>query len=248
MKEKQELNGYDGFFSTRLRKLMDEGRVRQHELAEKTETSRQAISQYMDGTSLPNSDKLYRICQYFGVSSDYMLGLSSTPSYDHDIKAVCDTIGLSEKAVNFLIHQSAHYGNEELDYLLSNEEAYAEDESLDENRENFRILDNLYSMLRYKFVAEIDSSAAGKKELFYNIVGSLVDMDSEIAEQADTLKDDQGLSSLHEVAERVLQADFIIELKRAQQSYHDILWNNTIRVIEEGRSRRQKMGNQKRRD
>jgi len=248
MKEKQELSGYDGFFSTRLRKLMDEGRVRQHELSEKTETSRQAISQYMDGTSLPNSDKLYRICQYFGVSSDYMLGLSSTPSYDRDTKAVCDTVGLSEKAVNFLIHQNTHYGNEELDYLLSNEEPYVEDESLDENRENFRILDNLYSMLRYKYDVLIDKSTADKKKLFYSIVGNLVDIDSELEEQVSNLEGTQGLDSLHQVAERVLQADFIIELKRAQKLYDDILWKNTMRVVEEGRSRRQKMGNQKRRD
>lgn len=43
-----------------------------------------------------------KLAQYYGVSSDYLLGLSGTPSVDEDIKVVFKITGLSEKAINTL--------------------------------------------------------------------------------------------------------------------------------------------------
>ena len=98
-KQASKLKGYDNVFAQRLRTLMKERGVTQDILAEKAGCSRQAVSQYMDGSSAPNVDKLLSIAEYFSVSTDYLLGLSGTPTNDKDLRFVCDYTGLSETAV-----------------------------------------------------------------------------------------------------------------------------------------------------
>lgn len=44
--------------------------------------------------------KIKKLAIYYGVSSDFLLGLSDTPSIKEDIQVVCKTTGLTEKAVN----------------------------------------------------------------------------------------------------------------------------------------------------
>ena len=41
-----------------------------------------------------------KLAEYYGVSSDYLLGLSNTPSTKEDIQAACKTTGLTETAIN----------------------------------------------------------------------------------------------------------------------------------------------------
>jgi len=64
-------------FSKRLKELMSENKTTQQDLANKTNMTRQAISQYAVGSTLPNIEKLYLISQYFSVSTDFLLGLSN---------------------------------------------------------------------------------------------------------------------------------------------------------------------------
>lgn len=45
----------------------------QEELAEKMNVSRQSISKYESAQSVPDLDKILRLCQVFGVSADYLL-------------------------------------------------------------------------------------------------------------------------------------------------------------------------------
>lgn len=40
-----------------------------------------------------------KLAQYYGVSSDFLLGLSNTPSTKEDIRAACKTTGLSDTAI-----------------------------------------------------------------------------------------------------------------------------------------------------
>lgn len=97
--KESRFKGYDNVFSTRLRELMKKNRITQQQLSEKVDCSRQAISQYMDGSNAPNIDKLYNIARYFNVSADYLMGLSDFASTDTDITAICEYTGLSENAV-----------------------------------------------------------------------------------------------------------------------------------------------------
>lgn len=43
-----------------------------------------------------------KLAQHYGVSADYLLGLSGTPSTKEDIKVACKTTGLSEQAIEEL--------------------------------------------------------------------------------------------------------------------------------------------------
>jgi len=80
--------GHDGTFATRLRKLMEEHHTTQKELAEKVGISRQAISQYADGSVQPNIEKFYKIKEYFKVSADYLLGKTNSESTEIDDIAI----------------------------------------------------------------------------------------------------------------------------------------------------------------
>ncbi|MDO4199660.1 MAG: helix-turn-helix transcriptional regulator [Clostridia bacterium] len=98
----KNIKGYDGVLATRLRKLMSEAKITQIELAKKLGITRQSISQYMEGTMLPNAEKLYLIADFFDVSSDYLLGKTDARSYSTDIIKVCNFTGLNEEFVKYL--------------------------------------------------------------------------------------------------------------------------------------------------
>lgn len=96
-------------FAVNLRKLFEDKKATHNELAcfikEKTGDSitRQAVGQWCNGNSSPNLKTVPVIAEFFGVSSDYLLGMSEVRSTDVDIKAVCKYTGLSEKSVRVLL-------------------------------------------------------------------------------------------------------------------------------------------------
>lgn len=106
MDKAKDFKGYNGIFATRLRGLMSEGidgkKTTQQDLAVATGYTRQAISQYMDGSVIPNAEKLAVISKFFNVSADYLLGLSPNPTTDPEVKAICNYTGLSGEAVEAL--------------------------------------------------------------------------------------------------------------------------------------------------
>lgn len=59
--------------SEKLYTLRKKSGLSQEQLAERLNVSRQAISKWESGMSLPESDKLVSISRYFGVSLDYLL-------------------------------------------------------------------------------------------------------------------------------------------------------------------------------
>lgn len=101
-KKASALKGYDNIFSTRLRKLMEDNKITQQTLADKTGCSRQAISQYMDGTSAPNVDKLISIAKFFDVSTDYLLGLAQEPTTNMELNSICEYTGLRKNTIETL--------------------------------------------------------------------------------------------------------------------------------------------------
>lgn len=91
---------YNNVFATRLKKLMQETKTTQQTLAKEINITRQSISQYTDGSALPNIEKLEKISNYFNVSCDYLVGKTNVKT--HDLSA--------QKAITVLI----------MDELLSN--------------------------------------------------------------------------------------------------------------------------------
>ena len=70
------MSNFSGIISERIKKLILEKNLTQNAVAAEIGISRQAVSQYCDGSSIPNADKLAKLAQLFGVSADYILGLN----------------------------------------------------------------------------------------------------------------------------------------------------------------------------
>lgn len=94
--------GYNGAFATRLRELMKRKKATQQDVAAAVGTTRQAISQYADGSVQPNIEKLYKIAEYFNVSADYLLGMSDVMKSNPDDQVINKMLGLSEEAIDAL--------------------------------------------------------------------------------------------------------------------------------------------------
>ena len=66
---------------------------------------RQSISQYIDGQSNPDTERLTAICKALDVSADYLLGLKEDPRIGH---TAMDELHLSQSAVDAIKTVSEH--------------------------------------------------------------------------------------------------------------------------------------------
>jgi transcriptional regulator with XRE-family HTH domain len=71
---------YNAPLPTRLRKVMKARGETRIKLAEATGISRQSVGYYVTGESAPNTEKLALIAEHYGISVDWLLGLSDIPS------------------------------------------------------------------------------------------------------------------------------------------------------------------------
>lgn len=65
-------------FAERLRELRTEKKLRLIDVGNAIGTTLRTICNYEAGTREPSLDTLIALCTYFGVTSDYLLGLSDT--------------------------------------------------------------------------------------------------------------------------------------------------------------------------
>ena len=93
-------NEYNSVFATRLRGLLDMPDMNQSKLAEYIGVTRQAVSTYSLGTSLPDIEKFEKIAEYFGVSTEYLLGRTDVRKADMTKQGVAEYLWLSEKAID----------------------------------------------------------------------------------------------------------------------------------------------------
>ena len=97
-----QFKGYENPFAETLRLIMDEHphsgeKTTQKTLAKAIGIRPQTVSLYMDGSTQPTADNLYKIAKYFDVSVDYLLtGVSAENRELHR------QLGLSEDAVNLI--------------------------------------------------------------------------------------------------------------------------------------------------
>lgn len=92
-------------FPTRLRELRKEKGVSQQQMADLIHISKSALGYYETGDSLPNAKAVAVMAEFFGVSADYLLGLSDVHSPDPEVRGICERIGLEELAVEDLIER-----------------------------------------------------------------------------------------------------------------------------------------------
>lgn len=89
-------------FAERLKTLRENAGKKRQEVADSLGITRASLEYYEKGKRKPDIEVLAKVAKYYGVSTDYLLGLSVVPSTDKDIQFVCDYTGLSESAVNML--------------------------------------------------------------------------------------------------------------------------------------------------
>lgn len=129
--EEKKLTGWGGIFAERLQKLMKDAKVTQQGLAEAVGTTRQAISQYADGSVQPNIEKLKKIAIFFHVSADYLLGIQKDRSPDVNVKALALELGLSENTITHL--EDLNYGEIDIETISDEDRlsAYISDEFIE---------------------------------------------------------------------------------------------------------------------
>lgn len=79
------------------------GKKSQDQCAKELGISRGALSFYENGERKPDAEILYRMCEYFSVSADYLLGITDVPTLKKNIQNACKTTGLSQKAITAII-------------------------------------------------------------------------------------------------------------------------------------------------
>lgn len=99
--KKKEFNN-DGSFQTRFRALFYAQGKSQDQLAKILGVSRPTVSGWLTGKSLPDIQDFEKIARHYGVSADYLLGLSDTASPDVSVRAAALYTGLTEEAVEWL--------------------------------------------------------------------------------------------------------------------------------------------------
>lgn len=85
-------------FAERLKYLREEKKLSQAELAEKLGVSRGSVSYYENCDRVPDILFLSRLCDYFGVSSNYMLGFTDNEKVQYE--AIGHVTDLSDKALD----------------------------------------------------------------------------------------------------------------------------------------------------
>ena len=86
-------------FPSRLRKLMEERKTTQRELAQAIGVRPQTVSLYVQGQSFPDVNGLARIAIYFGISADYLIGNTDMPNVDLTMQEIHRITGLSAGAI-----------------------------------------------------------------------------------------------------------------------------------------------------
>jgi len=76
MQEEYSIFEYS-FYMIRIKELREEKEISQVELAKAVLSDQSAISKYERGELEPNLDTIKKLCKFFNVTSDYLLGIEN---------------------------------------------------------------------------------------------------------------------------------------------------------------------------
>ena len=124
--------------SQRLRDLRTERKISFDTLAEAIGVSTQVLKNYelacryrdcppnlqpnkMEAIAGMSISTLYKIAQYFNVSTDYLLGFTKYPTPNATLRSICEYTGLSEKAV-LRLHDKARQKGSSISAVIESQE------------------------------------------------------------------------------------------------------------------------------
>jgi len=91
-------------FSERLKELR--GKKTLQEVSDAIGITRVAMGYYEKGERKPDIEMLYRIADFYKVSADYLIGITDVKTPNIETKAIANSTGLSENAINVLSFES----------------------------------------------------------------------------------------------------------------------------------------------
>ena len=111
-------------FSERLTQLREDRGLKRQEVADALEISRASLEYYEKGQRKPDIEVAARIAKYYGVSTDYLVGVSAaqvTASENETLKTVCDYLGISETSAEQVSYLTSIGYSTNMDAILSSE-------------------------------------------------------------------------------------------------------------------------------
>ena len=93
---------YKDPFPVRFRELIEKKGATLDSLAAEFHTTRQTVSNWQNGATVPDAISICEIAKFFGVTTDYLLGLTDVKTVETDLRAVSEYTGLSEDALRTL--------------------------------------------------------------------------------------------------------------------------------------------------
>lgn len=95
---------YNDPLPRRLRELVEQNGITFESLADAIGTTRQTVGNWQTGKTVPDAISLRKIAGFFGVTTDYLLGLTDARTAEKDLRSAVDIAGLSESAVQRLAY------------------------------------------------------------------------------------------------------------------------------------------------
>ena len=111
-------------FSERLTQLREDRGLKRQEVADALEISRASLEYYEKGQRKPDIEIAAKIAKYYGVSTDYLVGVSAaqvTASENETLKTVCDYLGISETSAEQVSYLTSIGYSTNMDAILSSE-------------------------------------------------------------------------------------------------------------------------------
>ena len=108
------MKDYNAITTERLRKLIDDTGLARQEIADAMGCDVSAITKNYNGRRKVTTDFVMMYARYFGVTADYLLGLSDVKSGDQDMRLISKHTGLYDEAIAELAFMQEYvYGMED---------------------------------------------------------------------------------------------------------------------------------------
>lgn len=105
--------------SSRIKQLREKKGLSQNELARDLYVKQQTIAQWEKGERALKADAIISLSEYFGVTSDYLLGLTDSTSTDIDEIGISNRTGFSSNVIRNIINATQEE-KQLLDTIVSN--------------------------------------------------------------------------------------------------------------------------------